>query len=522
MGSERVSSMFQAAEVGHALSKKEFEKRSPDLRTSMVLAQQRLKNADFPVIVVIAGDDRPGTDDVVNLLNTWFDPRFLETNAFDAPSEEERERPKFWRYWRALPRRGRIGLYSGAWATEIVREQLLGQSSDEDFGRSMEHARRFEEVLTDDGAVVVKFWLHLPKEQLKKRLRAAEKRPDREWRVDASDRLIYENYKHALAAVETFLRGTSRGTAPWSVVESTCDRYRDVTVAQEILGALERGLHAADTRRQRATAHGTPTPASAERTELETGTNSGKSSHVANPHTVLDTIDLTAKLDKDVYEASLGEQQARLRRAALAMRDMERSAVFVFEGWDAGGKGGAIRRVAAAMNAHMYRIVPVGAPTDEEQAHHYLWRFWRHIPRAGRVAIFDRSWYGRVLVERVERLASETAWRRAYAEINDFESQLCEHGIVLEKFWIHISKDEQARRFEDREATPYKRFKITDDDYRNREQWDEYERAAGDMIAQTSTAAAPWQLVAGNDKRWARVEVLKAICDGLERITSLA
>lgn len=514
MVSDRITSNLQASEIGHELGKSQYQQLVPELRTSLIVAQQRLKSANFPVIVVIAGDDRPGSDDAINTLNAWFDPRFLVTNAFDVPTVEERERPRFWRYWRALPPKGQVAVYSGGWPTQILREHLQGRLNEKEFLRASRHARRFEEMLVDDGAVVVKLWLHIAKRDLKSRLEAAEKHPDRHWRVDETDWWILKNYRRAMQVVESFLETTSEGTVPWDIVESSCDRFRDVTIAQRVLEAVQRGFD-----QSQAEANGTTqsdTPEARIGSHVDSAGSPGALANQLNSHTVLDTIDLDVRLDKQVYESELTQCQARLRRASQQMREEQRSAVFVFEGWDAGGKGGAIRRVAAAMNAHMYRIIPIAKPTDEEASRHYLWRFWRWLPRSGRVTIFDRSWYGRVLVERVEGFATERAWRRAYAEINDFEEQITEHGTRLVKFWLHISPEEQERRFREREKVPYKQFKITAEDYRNRELWHEYEHAADEMIARTSAPSTPWNLIAGNDKRWARIQVLKAICEALE------
>jgi polyphosphate kinase 2 (PPK2 family) len=215
------------------------------------------------------------------------------------------------------------------------------------------------------------------------------------------------------------------------------------------------------------------------------------------------------------YKKLLEKYQVRLNLLAREAKERRRSAILLFEGWDAAGKGGIIRRATAAMDARDYQVIPIAAPTDEERAHHYLWRFWRHIPRAGRVTIFDRTWYGRVLVERVEGFATEAEWRRAYSEIVDFEQQLHEHGILLLKFWAHIDMDEQLRRFEERQSTPHKHYKITDEDLRNREKWHDYELAANEMLDRTWTEFAPWHLIEANDKKFARIKVLKIICDRL-------
>jgi len=493
--------MFESAEIGRQLDDDAYEERVPKLRTEMIRLQYELRGGDFPVIVVIAGDDRPACDDIVNLLNEWFDPRFLNTSAFGPPSDEERERPWFWRYWRTLPPRGEVGIFAGGWGLQLIGRRLRGEIKEAHWLRWIEHLRRFERMLVDDGAVIVKFWLHTSKQQLKQRLKLAEKHPDRFWRISDEDWQIYKNFDSGLDIVETFLRKTSRGHAPWHIVESTDATYLNVTVAETVVAEIQRQL--ADRRPE----------------DKARATSSSDDAPVAptDPHTVLDTLDLSQQLSKKEYREELDHWQARLNRLAREAHQCGASAVLVFEGWDAGGKGGAIRRLTKAMHAQMYRVVPIAAPSEEEHRYHYLWRFWRHLQRAGRVLIFDRSWYGRVLVERVEGFATEAQWRRAYSEIVDFEEQLSGHGIFLGKFWLHISAEEQLQRFKRREETPYKQFKITADDYRNREKWHDYEAAAGEMVARTSTSFAPWHLIPANDKCYARIEVIKRVCQGLER-----
>jgi AMP-polyphosphate phosphotransferase len=230
---------------------------------------------------------------------------------------------------------------------------------------------------------------------------------------------------------------------------------------------------------------------------------------------VLRRLDTTRTVSKDDYKTTLELLQGRLNRLQREAAADGRALVLVFEGWDAAGKGGAIRRLVSALEPRAYRIYPVAAPTDEERAQHYLWRFWRHVPRAGRVAVFDRSWYGRVLVERVEGFATEAEWGRAFDEINDFERQLVDHRAVVVKYWLHITKEEQERRFKERARSPYKSWKLGEEDWRNRARWDEYEAAVTAMVARTSTSFARWHLVAANDKNAARLEVLKVACDAL-------
>ena len=222
-------------------------------------------------------------------------------------------------------------------------------------------------------------------------------------------------------------------------------------------------------------------------------------------------------MTKEAYEKELEKWQGRLNLASRDPRFKAMSVVVVFEGSDGGGKGGAIRRVTSALDARCYGSIPVAAPTEEERAQPYLWRFWRHLPRHGRFAFFDRSWYGRVLVERIEGFCTEADWMRAYSEINDFEKSLVRHGTVVVKFWLAIGKDEQYRRFKEREKVAFKRFKITAEDWRNRKKWDAYESAVCDMVDRTSTTAAPWTLVEANNKYYARIKVLQTLCRAVEQ-----
>jgi polyphosphate kinase 2 (PPK2 family) len=232
---------------------------------------------------------------------------------------------------------------------------------------------------------------------------------------------------------------------------------------------------------------------------------------------MLETVDLSLALDRETYVRQLARRQIQLRELGYQVYVQKRPVVIVYEGWDAAGKGGSIKRLTEKLDPRGYVVYPISAPTGEEKTHHYLWRFWRRVPERGQIAIFDRSWYGRVLVERVEGFATEGEWRRAYREINSFERNLRDFGTVLIKFWIHISREEQLRRFEERRATGYKSWKLTAEDWRNREKWPLYEEAVRDMLLKTSTLDAPWTIVEGNDKYWARVKALSTAVEVLSR-----
>ncbi|HZO13683.1 MAG TPA: polyphosphate:AMP phosphotransferase [Polyangiaceae bacterium] len=484
--------MFETAELGRKLSKDEYKEQVPLLRTELLTLQRQLEKADFPVIILLGGVDGSGRGDVLNLLNEWMDARGINTVAFDAPTEEERHRPPYWRYWMALPPKGRIALMTSAWYTTPVVDRAYGRTDDSDLDASLQRIGAFEKTLVDEGALLIKLWLHISKERQRKRLKKLEKNPRTRWRVGDRDWKHAKLYDEFRRISERTLRATSTGEAPWFVIESANARYRDVTVAQQIAERLKERLQ----KKEKSTA---PRPLDP----------------IPDPDTILDTLDLGAKLEKTDYNARLDDLQASLNGLSQWARDKKVGVTLVFEGWDASGKGGAIRRIIQALDARDYRAIPVAAPTEEERAQHYLWRFWRHLPRLGRFTLYDRSWYGRVLVERVEGLARPDAWMRAYKEINDFEEQLVAHGIVLVKYWLHISREEQMKRFEERERTPWKQHKITEEDYRNREKANLYEAAANDMIERTSTEYAPWTLVPAEDKRFARVMVLETICERL-------
>lgn len=488
--------MFESAEIGHKIDKATWKSMVPPLRTALLDAQYDLKEqARFPVLILVSGQDGAGKGETINLLYEWMDPRFLSTLAFAEPTDEERERPFMWRYWRALPPKGRIGIFAGSWYSNPIQERIAGKLKQAALDARIDQINRFEQMLVNEGALVLKFWLHLTKQGQKRRLKALAKDPRTAWRVTKWNWERLKTYDKLQEVAGHVLRLTNTPWAPWIVVSGEDDRYRSLTVGKIILDALRKRL--ADEGRQATPVAPPPQP-------------------YLDGRDVLTELDLTKKLSKQQYEIQLAKWQGRLAELVRNERFRHHSLICVFEGVDAAGKGGSIRRVTQALDARQFQIVPVAAPTEEERAQPYLWRFWRHVPRTGRVTIFDRSWYGRVLVERIEGFCSEADWLRAYAEINDFEHELAEAGAVVVKFWLQISKEEQLRRFEAREKTDYKRFKITAEDWRNREKWDAYHRAVCDMIDRTSTSTVPWTLIAAEDKNHARVEILRTICERLE------
>jgi polyphosphate:AMP phosphotransferase len=490
--------MFESAELGHRIDEAAFRRQVPALREALLQAQVDLvRRAKFQLVILVAGMDGAGRGEIVNLLNEWMDPRHIQTHGMGEPSAEDSERPAMWRFWNALPPKGKIGLFLGSWYTWPLLDRVWGRIRRADLAERMQGNARFENMLADEGVLLLKFWMHLSRSQQEAHLESLSKDRRTRWRITKRDWSHHRRYDRFRNAAEMALTLTSTAEAPWMIVSGVDRHYRNLTVGKFILQALRKRLAIKDAARPGAP----PLPASLPA--------------IDDLH-VLKSLDLTRKVNKRTFKRTLEDYQGSLNLLTRHPKFKDLSVMVVFEGNDAAGKGGAIRRVTAALDARIYQVIPIAAPTDEERARPYLWRFWRRVPCRGRVAIFDRSWYGRVLVERIERYCSPHGWTRAYGEINDFEAQLAGHGIVVAKFWLSISKDEQLRRFRERESTGFKRFKITDEDWRNRRKWNQYESAVCDMVERTSTVQAPWTLVEANDKHFARVKVLKTLCKRLE------
>jgi len=350
-------------------------------------------------------------------------------------------------------------------------------------------------MLAAEGALVLKLWFHLSKAAQKKRFKDLLASKKTAWRVGPGDWERFKHYDEFVDVCENALRETSIGEAPWQVIEGSDPQYRSLTAGRLLLEPLNARLKGALPK----LSPSAPPP-----------------EPPIDKKNILNSLDYARALAPKAYDKRLETAQARLNRLTRDKKMRDRSLVIVFEGMDAAGKGSTIRRVTRAMDARFYRVIPIAAPTDEERAQPYLWRFWRHIPGHGKAVIFDRSWYGRVLVERVEGFCSEADWMRAYHEINDFEEQLADAGALIAKFWMAVTPQEQLRRFKAREKIAYKRFKITDEDWRNRKKWPLYERAICDMIERTSTEVGPWNLIAANDKLLARVTVIETLCAHIE------
>ena len=492
--------MFPSSQLPHMLSKGEFDLLEAQLREKLLDAQYDLvKEKRAAILVLINGSDGAGKGEVINRLYEWLDDHFVETLCYAEPSEEERARPPAWRYWRDMPAKGRIGLVLGSWHHNILRARALRILDKVSYAAALDEINRNEEMLRLEGVHLLKIWLALEEDEARRRFKSkhkaigALKRPlVTEWAEIKGKKAAQRLNEAAQEMIEL----TSTGDAPWSVVSAENPHYRDAAVGDLLLQTVM---------------------STARFPEIASTTHTSSPAISALPKPSLSTrLDLTTSIKTETYVHALNDLQNRLNAATKSRKFSKKGLIILFEGNDAAGKGGAIRRVREALDPRRFRVIGVSAPTDEERARPYLWRFWRHIPRRGNVTIFDRSWYGRVLVERVEGFAAHDQWMRAYQEINDFERQLNEANYYVIKFWLAISPDEQLKRFRSRETEAYKRHKLTPEDWRNREKWLSYEEAMTDMIDRTSFNHAPWTLVEANDKKYARIKVLKTIVERLE------
>lgn len=488
--------MFETVLLGRRCSDSDYREQAQDLRIRLFNAQRECITRKIPLLITIAGIDGSGRGAVVNLLSEWMDSKHVHNHVFWLETDEEKNRPEDWRYWRLLPAAGTVGVFFGGWYGSAIRRFCTGDMSEMEFNAHMHHCRGLEDSLAASGTAIAKIWLHLDKkehaERLKKRLAHKEV-----LHFTPYDRKASENYDGLSSAASRAITMTDRAFAPWTIVDAADANYRNLAVAKAIIATVDRAVAEQEARKKRL----------AENVTVEQ----------ENTISTLDAIDLSVKADPDSYKKDLEDLQGDLHELTYYAYRKGISSTLVFEGWDASGKGGSIRRLMAGIDARISRAIPIGVPSDEELAHHYLWRFWRHVPRAGFITVYDRSWYGRVLVERVEGITPQEDWSRAYSEINLFEQQLTSRNNILMKFWLHISPDEQLRRFREREQTPWKQYKITPDDWRNREKWSDYVRAADEMFLRTSTEYAPWHIIAAEDKKHARLSVLRAYRDALKK-----
>ncbi len=479
--------MLETVDLDASLSKEEFKKAHDPLDIRLAELQRTVRAAGIPVVVVFEGWEAAGVGTAISRLLAPLDPRGHKVHTFQAPTETESLFPPMWRYWLTLPARGLIAVYDGSWYWEALkRDKAAGPEV-------YERLRTFERQLADDGVVLLKFWLHISRAEQAKRFKKMKDDPALGWKISKEDWRRHRKYKSYCQVVEAALRETSTAYAPWTLVPAHDWHYACLTINETFEHALETAI------------------------QRKPQTVSVVPARLPRRVSPLDKVDLNAAVNRVEYDQELPRLQKELLRLEHLIYPKRIPVAVVYEGWDASGKGGNIKRLVAGLDHRGFEVDPFAAPEGDEKTHHYLWRFWRHVPKGGHITIFDRSWYGRVMVERIEGFATPEAWGRAYREINEFEQELTSSGIVLVKFWIHISKDEQLKRFRLREKTPFKLWKITDEDWRNRKQWDAYHAAVTEMIEKTSTVNAPWTIIEGNDKLHARLKALKTVAAAVER-----
>ena len=488
--------MLEKVNLSQKISKDDYRKQISKLETELGSLLRRAKELEIPLVIAFEGWGAAGKGAVINRLILAMDPRQFAVQLTRAPNEEERPRPFLWRFWIKTPERGRTVVFDRCWYRRVLSERIDRMVKKPVWSRAYGEINSFERQLVDGNTVIVKFFFHISRKEQKKRFAKLQRRSLTAPRVTKEYRKQQKHYQKYLQATEDMLTKTDTAVAPWTLVPAHDRRFATIKVFRTVIGFLVQKLKAIE------------------------GSSPATDARYFQPpspvSSVLDEADLNLSLTRAEYKKELKRCQQRLIEAEYRAYAKRIPVVIAYEGWDASGKGGNIRRLAQAMDPRGYEVIPIAAPTEEEKSHPYLWRFWKRFPRAGHIAIFDRSWYGRVLVERVEGFAAPNEWRRAYNEINEMEEQWVNFGSILIKFWIHIDQDEQLKRFQERQENPFKKWKITEEDWRNREKWPAYKSAVDEMLRRTSTSYAPWTILEGNSKLHARIRALKTVQAAIE------
>ena len=490
--------MLEQIDLEQSLTKSEFRSRMEGVGARLGDLHRKLHDLEIPAILVFEGWDAAGRGTLINDLILRLDPRGFKVFADDVCQEEGAGRPFLWRYWKTTPAAGKVMIYDQSWYGAVMSDRIDEITLPDAVPALYNEIVSFERQLTDSGCVLIKFFLHISQKEQKRRLEALEKDPAKNWRVGKVEWKRHRKYKEYEKIMEEVLSRTEAEKCAWTPVAATDRRAAVVKICDTVATALEQSIRKAE-----AAARSKPEPAAPVLTP--------------SPVSVLDKIDLSKAVRPDDYQTEMERWERKLHELHYITYNRKIPVLVLFEGWDAAGKGGAIKRLVRNFDPRGYEVTPISAPNDTERAHHYLWRFWQAVPAAGRIGVFDRTWYGRVLVERVEGFCPESDWRRAYREINEFEEQLTGFGAVLVKFWLHIDKDEQLRRFKEREGNPDKQWKITEEDWRNREKWDAYKMALDEMLFRTSTRRAPWTVVEANSKEYARCKVLRTVAEAMQQ-----
>lgn len=505
--------MLEKIDLNKKLEKKESKAVIEELSKKLSYLQRACKDEQIPIAIVFEGFGASGKGTMINQLIQPLDPRGFEVYSIQRPTEEEVKRPYLCRFFSKLPAKGRITLFDRSWYRRVLNDRIDKITTKDELECAFDDINNFEKLLTDGGMVIIKLFLYITKKEQMKRFEKLMKSKETAWRVKKRDLRQNKYYEEYLKMNNEMLENTDTNIAPWSIIEAMDFEYAKVKIMKIVVSRLEEELLK---RKEITKAQNQVTRVGNTEVAQAMLPNNVESLDEVRPR-VLDGVDLTKDISKEDYKKKLERLEERLALLHSDMRHKKVPIILAFEGWDAAGKGGAIKRLTLNLDPRGYKVNPISAPNDIERAHHYLWRFYNTFPKAGHLAIYDRSWYGRVLVERIEGFCTEDEWKRAYQEINEMEEHLSNFGAIIIKFWLHIDKDEQERRFKARQTNPEKSWKITSEDWRNREKWVEYEKAVDEMIIKTSTTYAPWTVVEGNSKRYARIKILETVVEALEK-----
>lgn len=464
------------------------------LREKLLSQQQLLRAERLPVIVLVEGWAAAGKGSLIGELISGIDPRFYNVVTPQPTPEAEARYPFLYPYACAIPENGKIMFYDSGWMEDVVRKYLRREITKRQYNARIRSVNEFERQLRDGGYLVLKLFLDIDEKEQRQRMRALRENYEAEWRVTEDDLWQHREYKAFRETYDAFMEKTGK-TIPWRRINGEKRKTAARDALKLLTELIDRGV--------------------------EEGRYVGKpfmEDFPLLPMQKLSEVDLSPALSDEEYRKELKKLQKRLGELHNIVYRRKIPVILCYEGWDAAGKGGNIRRIARPLDPRGFDVMPIASPLPHELARQYLWRFWTRLPRSGHICIFDRTWYGRVMVERLEGFCSEDDWKRAYNEINEFERQLTDDwGAVVLKFWIHIDQDTQLARFTDRQNTPEKQWKLTEEDWRNREKWPLYEEAVDEMLEKTSTENAPWFIIESNDKKYARIKTLKLVIAALEK-----
>lgn len=505
--------MLDQIDLTKKMEKDEYKARMENMMPRLSRLQRECKELGIPVMIVFEGFGAAGKGVQISKLISALDPRGFCVYAINGESKDEQLRPFLWRFWTKTPEKGRIAIFDRSWYRRVLVDRFDGVTTSKELGYAYEEINSFERQLTDGGYVIIKLFLAIDKKEQKKRFKKLMESKSSAWRVTEADLKRNKEYDEYKKMNDEMLQRTDTDYAPWHIIEATDKEFATVKIYSAVIAAMEQKIQ--EVKQKKEAKEKEDVPKKQDTTDKAAEKANGEDAVLRTSS--LNSVDLSLSYTKDEYKEKLEKLQNRIQELHGELYRKRIPVILGFEGWDAGGKGGAIKRLTEKMDPRGYQVNPTASPNDIERAHHYLWRFWNNVPKKGHIAIFDRTWYGRVMVERIEGFCTKDEWSRAYKEINDMEANWVHSGAVVLKFWLQIDKDEQARRFKERMENPEKQWKITDEDWRNREKWDQYEQAVDDMLVHTSTTYAPWIIVEGNSKYYARIKVLQSVVDAIEK-----